>query len=153
MPFFPTGLTLSVKALGFASSPKGGATGVSVRNVLLEQGFSFHKMPGSALIGSSRKSRQQGPPFHEKNKLRRPVRLVRPAKGSPSGRAGERSETERAQIGPTPWRRNRLSWLPLVWQNVMAIARASAVSSGLGIAGRCSRMRVISCTCFFTALP
>ena len=57
------------------------------------------------------------------------------------------------QIGPGLCTESRVSWLALVWQKVMAMAKESAVSSGLGTAGRCSRMRVISCTCFFTALP
>ena len=56
-------------------------------------------------------------------------------------------------MGPTPRAVSRVSWLALVWQNVMAMASASAVSSGRGTAGRGSRMRGISCTCFLTALP
>ena len=37
--------------------------------------------------------------------------------------------------------------------DALAMASASAVSSGLGTAGRLSSIRVISCTCFLTALP
>src|SRR5699024_7249408 len=53
-----------------------------------------------------------------------------------------------AYRGCVPIRRLRLQW-----QWAMAMPRASAVSSGLGIASRCSIRRVISWICFLTALP
>jgi hypothetical protein len=101
-------LALSVSH-SLASSPKGRASGVSVKFPLDKQSTIWRKRAGLATEGSGfwtsapcQAAVNLGSgalPFPRHRALLVQHRPDRHAKGSPSGRAGERSETERASPG------------------------------------------------------